>query len=87
MREQFGHCTMARPTFTSDVVMPGMTGVELVQAAKASRPDLPVIFVTGFTGESSDAEDFCDGLVLHKPFTLRALAAALTAALGAKPAA
>ena len=71
----------------TDVVMPGMTGVELVQAAKAIRPDLPIIFVTGFTGDTSDGDKFRDGAVLRKPFTLRALAAALAGAFGAKPAA
>ena len=70
----------------TDIVMPEMTGVELVQAAKALRPDLPVIFVTGFTGEASDPEKFRDGAVLRKPFTLRALGDALAAAFAAKQA-
>jgi DNA-binding NtrC family response regulator len=32
----------------SDLVMPGINGIELLQHIRASRPELPVIMVTGF---------------------------------------
>jgi CheY-like chemotaxis protein len=32
----------------SDINMPGMTGLELLAAAKAQRPDLPVIMITAY---------------------------------------
>jgi CheY-like chemotaxis protein len=61
----------------TDVVMPGMTGPELVERARARFPGLRVLFVTGYVGEAGEAEMFRDAAVLHKPFTLRALAKAL----------
>ena len=64
----------------SDVLMPGMTGPELVTALRVDRPDLRAIFVTGFTGDNTRADAFGDDLVLRKPFTLGALENAIAAA-------
>lgn len=65
----------------SDVVMPGRTGPEMVSGLRATRPDLRVLFVTGFAGEIGD--DTLGGEhVLRKPFTLAALERAVTAAGG-----
>ena len=61
----------------TDVVMPDMNGVELVRRARQCRPDLPVLFVTGYVGEAGDADAFGDAVVLRKPFTLAALGKAL----------
>jgi CheY-like chemotaxis protein len=51
----------------TDVVMPGGSGHELAQLLRAERPDLPVLFITGYDpsarGEASDAP------TLRKPFT------------------
>lgn len=33
----------------TDIVMPGMNGVELARRARAMRPDLPIVYATGFT--------------------------------------
>jgi signal transduction histidine kinase/CheY-like chemotaxis protein len=65
----------------TDVVMPDMNGVELVRRARTIRPDLPVLFVTGYVGDSGDATAFGSAPVLRKPFTLAALSKALAAAL------
>lgn len=35
----------------SDIVMPGLDGPSLVRALRADRPDLPVVFVSGYTDE------------------------------------
>ena len=35
----------------SDVVMPGMGGVELAQAIEVERPDMPVLLATGYSAE------------------------------------
>ena len=35
----------------SDVVMPEMTGPELIRELRARRPDIAVLFVTGYVGE------------------------------------
>jgi PAS domain S-box-containing protein len=39
----------------TDVVMPGMSGVELATEARERRPDLPVVFVSGYTGNETIA--------------------------------
>jgi two-component system cell cycle sensor histidine kinase/response regulator CckA len=39
----------------TDVVMPGMSGVELAVAARERRPELPVVFVSGYTGDTTIA--------------------------------
>lgn len=69
----------------TDVVMPEMTGPELAEAVVARRPDLPVIFVTGYARDAIDGERFADHAILRKPFTVNALAQAVDAAAPAKP--
>ena len=65
----------------SDVVMPGMTGPELVREIKRRRPNTSVLFVTGFVGEG-EGEDLVGYEILRKPFTVSALASAVAVALG-----
>jgi CheY-like chemotaxis protein len=60
----------------SDVQMPGMSGPELMRAAKATVPGLAVLFVSGDVGALTEA-DFGGHEVLAKPFTAAALARAL----------
>ena len=36
----------------SDVIMPEMTGPEMVRELKTRRPDIAVLFVTGYVGEA-----------------------------------
>jgi CheY-like chemotaxis protein len=56
----------------TDVVMPGMSGVELARAATARRPDLRVLLSTGYAAEGV-VEDAGDWPVLRKPYRLDAL--------------
>lgn len=65
----------------SDVLMPGMTGPELVTAIRKEHPGLPVLFVTGFAGDIDSAEAFGGHAVLRKPFTIAALGRAVEALL------
>ena len=65
----------------SDVLMPDMTGPEMVRALPAAYRHLPVLFVTGYAGDASDQADFGGHPVLRKPYTLAALAQALGATL------
>lgn len=65
----------------TDVVMPGMTGPELVGHIASSYPDLSVLFVTGYVGDAGDAEQFAGYEVLRKPFTVSGLARAISSAL------
>jgi len=67
----------------SDLVMPGMNGVELARLAKEKAPDLPVIFITGFSAVAVEAMETIDGVnkVLSKPFHLNSLVEAVDRAL------
>lgn len=64
----------------SDVVMPGMSGLELADSLAASHPALPVILTTGYSDEI--ARSGAGGRpVLLKPYRLDALASVIEAAL------
>ena len=64
----------------SDVIMPEMTGPELIRTLKSKRKDFAVLFVTGYVGEG-EAEDLVGYELLRKPFTVGALASAVATAL------
>jgi len=64
----------------SDVIMPEMTGPELIRILKARKPQVAVLFVTGYVGEG-ESEDLIGYELLRKPFTVGALASAVAAAL------
>ncbi|WP_031496910.1 hybrid sensor histidine kinase/response regulator [Bryobacter aggregatus] len=59
----------------TDVMMPGMNGVELSYKALEAKPSLKVLFVSGYTDESLlEAGQFPSGTAfLQKPFTLGSL--------------
>ena len=57
----------------SDVLMPELTGPEMVAQLKQRWPALSVLFVTGYAGDASEDAAFGDHDVLRKPFTLSAL--------------
>ena len=65
----------------SDVVMPEMTGPELIRELRARRPDVAVLFVTGFVGDGESGDDLVGHDLLRKPFTVAALATAVAQAL------
>ena len=64
----------------SDVVMPEMTGPELIRILRARRPDIAVLFVTGYVGDG-EGSDLAGYELLRKPFTVNALATAVAASL------
>jgi signal transduction histidine kinase/ActR/RegA family two-component response regulator len=65
----------------TDVIMPEMTGPELIRYLKTSQPrDFAVLFVTGYVGEG-ESDDLRGYELLRKPFTVGALASAVSAAL------
>jgi PAS domain S-box-containing protein len=66
----------------ADILMPGMNGVELARAARLTRPDLPVLFVTGFGGDALPADESEIGELLRKPFRSAELATKAAAMLG-----
>lgn len=61
----------------TDVVMPEMTGPELVKRISTSHPGLPILFVTGYAREAADSGQFSGNAVLRKPFTIAALSDAI----------
>jgi len=56
----------------TDVVMPGMSGVELARAVRALRPDLRVLLSTGYASESVGV-DVTGWPVLRKPYFIEDL--------------
>ncbi len=67
----------------SDVVMPGISGLELFERARAMRPDLRAIFMSGYTALQMDHRQLpSDVLFLEKPFTLGGLDEAIREVLG-----
>lgn len=69
----------------TDVRMPGLTGPELAKTMRAKRPDLPIIYISGYSGESpiertpSPITEY-----LAKPFPLPSLLAAVRRLLAAE---
>jgi len=68
----------------TDVLMPGQTGPEMIAGLLGRRPDLAVLFVTGYAGEGS-AADFGGRPVLRKPFTIAGLERAIADAIADRP--
>jgi signal transduction histidine kinase/CheY-like chemotaxis protein len=64
----------------SDVVMPGMTGLELADKLKKRRPLLPIILTTGYS-EGIIAAGSRDFPVVRKPYRMETLAGAVDEAL------
>jgi CheY-like chemotaxis protein len=63
-----------------DFAMPGMNGAEVARQTKEVRPDLPVLFVTGFADRAGIAgvDPEC---ILGKPFGNEVLAEKVKGAL------
>jgi two-component system cell cycle sensor histidine kinase/response regulator CckA len=63
----------------TDIVMPGMTGQDLARSIHDQHPNLPILCMSGYTGDEMTAR----GIMVHgvpfiqKPFTLAALARAV----------
>jgi signal transduction histidine kinase/ActR/RegA family two-component response regulator len=65
----------------TDVIMPEMTGPELIRHLKSEfERNFAVLFVTGYVGEG-ESDDLRGNELLRKPFTVGALASAVSAAL------
>jgi two-component system cell cycle sensor histidine kinase/response regulator CckA len=66
----------------SDVVMPEMDGPTMVREARQSRPDLPVLFMSGYAEEQLRKSIDIDKVAfLPKPFSVQELAEAARKAL------
>ncbi|MGE4323873.1 MAG: ATP-binding protein [Sphingobium sp.] len=69
----------------SDVLMPDMTGPEMIRNLSPAWRHIPVLFVTGFAGDVTQGADFGGHNVLRKPYTLAALSTAISARLSGSP--
>jgi CheY-like chemotaxis protein len=71
----------------TDVTMPGMNGKELAVHARRRRPDMPILFTSGFPGGAQgnpivlDADD----VLLAKPYRQRDLARMVRKMLSRRP--
>ncbi len=65
----------------TDYLMPGMTGAELVQRARAELPGVPMIIATGYADMKAIEQVIGDDMLLRKPFQLAELAATVERAL------
>ena len=67
----------------TDIVMPGMTGRQLADAAQARQPALRVLYTTGYTRDAVVHNGVIGPGVafLPKPFTVNQLAAKVSAVL------
>ncbi|MFY0632546.1 MAG: response regulator [Vannielia sp.] len=63
--------------FVTDVIMPGMDGPSWVRKALEMRPDVKVVFVSGYAEDSFDNEQALipNSVFLPKPFSLNELTA------------
>ena len=69
----------------SDVVMPLMDGPTMVREARKSRPDLPILFMSGYAEEQlRKSIDIANVAFLPKPFSVKELAEAVRVALDEK---
>ena len=67
----------------SDVVMPGMDGPTMVREARKSRPDLKILFMSGYAEEQlRNSIDIENVNFLPKPFSVTELAEAARRAVG-----
>lgn len=51
-----------------DIAMPGMDGVETSRRARAVRPDLPILFATGYADVARFADQIAPSGIVRKPF-------------------
>jgi FixJ family two-component response regulator len=63
--------------------MPGISGLELMERARAVKPGLRVIFMSGYTANAIEPGRIPpDVLFLEKPFTIVRLSQAIREAIG-----
>jgi signal transduction histidine kinase/CheY-like chemotaxis protein len=68
-----------------DYAMPELTGVDIVRLARAKRPELRILFMTGYADTAALVSEAGRDRILKKPFALSDLATTIEAAM--KPAA
>ena len=69
----------------TDIVMPGMSGIELAHRLQASRPGMRFVFMTGFADPALAARRPAGSVLLQKPFGIDDLVSAIRNALEGPP--
>ena len=71
----------------TDIGLPGLNGRQLADAARERRPDLRVLFMTGYAENATIANGFLDpGMsMITKPFAIDALATRIRGMIEAQP--
>jgi CheY-like chemotaxis protein len=67
----------------SDIVMPGMSGIELASRLKQTHPRLPVVLATGYSEQA--AQGVKNTPIILKPYSGTDVSAALAQAMAALP--
>lgn len=66
----------------TDIGLPrGMDGIALAEAAKQRRPDLKLLFTSGYAAKALQNERKLEGAILNKPFRASELAREIGSAL------
>lgn len=80
LSEQTGH---EIHLLLTDVVMPGVSGRILADQLKQKRPELKIVFMSGYTGQRVGEKEILEpgSLFLQKPFTRESLARKIREAL------
>ncbi len=65
----------------TDVLLPGMNGVELARRIRTLDADLPILFSSGYADVQMFGEELSDETVLKKPFRIADAARRIEAAL------
>ncbi|HYE99098.1 MAG TPA: response regulator, partial [Planctomycetota bacterium] len=65
-----------------DHVMPRMSGPELARRLRTERPDLKIVFMSGYVDRGIEQTDSAGGAFLEKPFTPQALLGKVRELLG-----
>ncbi|WPO98249.1 response regulator [Pseudomonas sp. HR96] len=55
-----------------DFLMPGLNGAELARKARARQPDLPIVFISGYS-DTLALDSIADAMILRKPIDLQTL--------------
>jgi CheY-like chemotaxis protein len=60
----------------TDVVMPGVGGLRLATVLQAARPELKVLYFSGYTADTAALQELVEtgSVLLSKPFTPQQLA-------------
>ena len=81
--------TLAQPIdiLVTDMMMPGVSGSELITAFRSLRPTTPIVVVTGFATLREQEESLAARVsaILAKPFSSVGLVQAVATAIGSDP--